>query len=608
MDAYLINRRKKVLDNTFGWIIKNLKYFDITFEYDTIERQLKKLGELMIMVCNYKRKTGNADNAKINYILAFVIKKLNHYKIIDGLMRRPHLWILYAGLYSTILDCGHNLEFFKVSLDKLANQNYLFAKELIPVKQIELSYIFNKIYSRESLSSLYSLYSSSILFKNPSKLFLDKSDVYAMTHIIFYLTDFGFKTIEIPKNDLYNMRGAIQNWIEICLHDKDWDLLAELLICCNCILWFPQPLYSISWKYLLAAQTEDGFIPGPYFDKDKLLSLELNKKEKYLFELNYHTTLLISMACTLINENSNFVTDYMVEINNQLPYDALSISCKNSYDWIQSLSIDYNIDDVSYLLYLLLSEWIYQEGMSSKRSDSIINKGKSIAERIDRLNLPLMEIKCDAALMLLSLGIFRKLKIKCNHLEAYGEVVNITLSKYNPKSDAELIDLFPSLFLNYKLNSIEMSNYNNLQFEVEKAYDNKNYIKNLSSFIAAITNYGKRKIKCDSPTEQNILLSVQSSMNYSLFIYDLDFAFMMMRSMLYLGKYKSKAFAEAIDYIICQQRIDGRMGFFEWDLSHLSEALKYKNEIPLIYLPSTISHMWTMTEIINPKFRLLHTI
>ena len=76
----------------------------------------------------------------------------------------------------------------------------------------------------------------------------------------------------------------------------------------------------------------------------------------------------------------------------------------------------------------------------------------------------------------------------------------------------------------------------------------------------------------------------------------------------YLGMQKLRYFKDSLDFILWQQRPDGRFGFFAPEVSCIRNKDPKFNEKRCLYLPITVSAMWTIAEILDPKFSVYHSI
>ena len=97
-------------------------------------------------------------------------------------------------------------------------------------------------------------FKKTLLNNNPDVFSLQRVDAYNITHTIFYLTDFGFSNkIEVDTRKMSQIKWILNTLLYIYTIDQDWDVIAELLVCCDCLYWHP-PFYQTAWEQLIAAQ------------------------------------------------------------------------------------------------------------------------------------------------------------------------------------------------------------------------------------------------------------------------------------------------------------------------------------------------------------------
>lgn len=86
--------------------------------------------------------------------------------------------------------------------------------------------------------------------------------LYAMTHTVFHLTDFGGHPQGLAPPLQEYLHAWLPAWLEVYLEAGQWDLIGELLIVDVCLT---QPAYyPHAWDRLAQAQQPDGLVPaGP---------------------------------------------------------------------------------------------------------------------------------------------------------------------------------------------------------------------------------------------------------------------------------------------------------------------------------------------------------
>ncbi|MEV6963290.1 hypothetical protein AB0M97_29865 [Streptomyces sp. NPDC051207] len=122
---------------------------------------------------------------------------------------------------------------------------------------------------------------------------------YALTHVIFHLTDWGRTPDGVPPDLAAYLTDWLPPWLDTCLDSAMWDLSCELLAVAASLPRPPDPaLLHDSWTRLAAAQSASGAIPeeGPRASQDADHDATDPARD---FLSCYHSTLMAAFAATL---------------------------------------------------------------------------------------------------------------------------------------------------------------------------------------------------------------------------------------------------------------------------------------------------------------------
>jgi hypothetical protein len=131
--------------------------------------------------------------------------------------------------------------------------------------------------------------------------------VYAFTHTIFFLTDFGAVTPScFSTADFCYARAALPRLLSYYLTCGHWDLAGELLMSAVEMDALSEPSLSQAWVKLLSAQEEGGSFPGPVLPTAEAPKPGKEQESANLasdaetawrhFADDYHTTLVALLA------------------------------------------------------------------------------------------------------------------------------------------------------------------------------------------------------------------------------------------------------------------------------------------------------------------------
>ncbi|GHH40789.1 DUF6895 family protein [Streptomyces candidus] len=154
------------------------------------------------------------------------------------------------------------------------------------------------------------LHRQSIAALDPDVLQLSESETYALTHVVFYATDFGRKPLLLDGDDAAaRLRESVRILLGVRLARGSLDLLAELLVCESALRTGTGSgagtdegtarTTAAAWNTLTAAVRPDGAVPGPVHRPDVMTGLRGDKAAAYLFGTCYHTTTVAALAAAV---------------------------------------------------------------------------------------------------------------------------------------------------------------------------------------------------------------------------------------------------------------------------------------------------------------------
>ncbi|GAA3492359.1 DUF6895 family protein [Streptomyces cremeus] len=161
------------------------------------------------------------------------------------------------------------------------------------------------------LPEAHTLLQQSIAALHPDVLHLTESETYALTHVVFYATDFGRNPLMLDDAAANaHLRATVRTLLGVHLSRASLDLLAELLLCTSALAPAPKTpetpaapspsetpdAATAAWHALAAASRPDGAVPGPVHRPEVMAGLSGDKAAAYLFGTCYHTTTVAALA------------------------------------------------------------------------------------------------------------------------------------------------------------------------------------------------------------------------------------------------------------------------------------------------------------------------
>jgi hypothetical protein len=173
-------------------------------------------------------------------------------------------FVLATLVYSALRTVGHDNLQQRALLQRMLQLNTVMHTERLPYRLMEVVFCTEWAGLRHSLPSMDSLYRRSILAATPCPLYLHNDDIYAITHVLMYYFALGTRTrIATPSRHPKRLNETLSTLIVTSCQDHHWDLLAELLLCWDCLGNQTSVIYERGWQALIAIQSGNGSIPGP---------------------------------------------------------------------------------------------------------------------------------------------------------------------------------------------------------------------------------------------------------------------------------------------------------------------------------------------------------
>lgn len=283
----------EVLTKNISWIKTNIEQFSLENSDSAQEKLmlLKPLGELVLTLCLLKRI--GIEARLVEEASAWAWKQLQEgNEIADLFMARPDLMVL-SSLYASFEELGfENQKVLKIIT------NY---SKSIGCMSVELP-AWRKLDIRHSLENLGVMAFPTSPEKGiwlecyPEPWKMSDDIAYAVTHEVFYITDFGIKVNRLQKNIREYLDIWCPAWLDIYTSQKNWDLTAEFIMVMECI-----GKNNRCDKYIERIynhQELDGLVPSPsHAGKQFLKGGEEPERERFLS--NYHTTLVTTMAMAM---------------------------------------------------------------------------------------------------------------------------------------------------------------------------------------------------------------------------------------------------------------------------------------------------------------------
>lgn len=125
-----------------------------------------------------------------------------------------------------------------------------------------------------------------------------RDDVYAFTHALMYVTDFGSRVSRLPRTRRALFADA-EAALARCLDDDDYDLAGEVLLTWPMLRsrWSPAAVFG----FVVLASVEDaaGFLPSLALRLQRYRELDSESRSRYAIAAGYHTAYVMGLLCAV---------------------------------------------------------------------------------------------------------------------------------------------------------------------------------------------------------------------------------------------------------------------------------------------------------------------
>lgn len=289
----------QVAEGGLRWLEDNLEWFDpARWERFLPKRRFRPapLLELLILL-RCLRRGPHAERAEriatvAHRLAASVCADAD---FLDELHRVGPTFAHHAHLVALLTDAGHAPEQARILVQAVLDTGTgeLFAADRPPLSRLELRYVLD-------LGGFAAPQGHSVRNSVPTTregpLFFADDEVYALTHVLFYLTDFGARPVS--EQDRRDAARTVVALLGACLAREDLDLAGELLLCADALGARAHGLVEHGWLRIAARRRTDGSVPGPLHDPAVLSRLAGERRAAYVFGTCFHTTMVAVMAAS----------------------------------------------------------------------------------------------------------------------------------------------------------------------------------------------------------------------------------------------------------------------------------------------------------------------
>lgn len=212
----------------------------------------------------------------------------------EAILRRFPQTVATLGVGYVLLDAlGRGRPSVRAILQRAVAGGFAVFSERAPFRIMDTRWTFSQV-ALGGLGMPEDLLPFSIANGEPHPIYTMNEDEYALTHAIYYLTDFGNRPFPLPR-----LARTVDAFILVNAVRGDLDLLVEFLLA-RIVLRLPEsPASSFGWHLVRAAWDTPAGLTGPEYSAGHHATLGGAQAEAYDFAENYHTRFVGGMACAV---------------------------------------------------------------------------------------------------------------------------------------------------------------------------------------------------------------------------------------------------------------------------------------------------------------------
>ncbi|KAA8886354.1 hypothetical protein F3087_24250 [Nocardia colli] len=285
-----------LLDTALDWLAANLRWFDpVHWDRFLPPRQFREGTVLELLVlCRILRRGERHDHPLIDGALELAYTLVSAESFHAALGRGDEKFPYRAYLVALLADLGRPVPTAaeRVRTVLTTGCGGWNGTWRTPLSLLELRYVLELGQFPNSLPSTADLLSRTIVTAGPDPLYLRDDEVYALTHVVFYATDFAARSMHIDPELIDTMRTLLGTYLAL----GDMDLAGELLLSLHAVHPGDCTITAHGWDSLARHRLSEGAVPGPLFDPVRWSGLRAEVAEAYAFGTCHHTTMVAAMA------------------------------------------------------------------------------------------------------------------------------------------------------------------------------------------------------------------------------------------------------------------------------------------------------------------------
>ncbi|WP_234311949.1 DUF6895 family protein [Streptomyces griseus] len=297
MTAAYVQELRKVEEAAFTWVAAHRDDFalgdDALAAEGHVNGSWKPLGELVRVCASVARRTAPTEplHGYACDLLAYAWRQTRQGELFVRLQRCEPFATYPLEVYAAFAAVGMRHAGYEAAAATVARTRGWQLTEQVPTRRLGVLDAERRTGIRpqdETSPALGRTWPAGL----PEPWTFERPSGYALTHVVFHLTDWGRDTDGVPTDLAAYLTDWLPPWLDTCLDAGMWDLSCELLAVAASLPDPPEPAaLREAWARISAAQQATGALPEERGAADQDVRRD--------FTHCYHSTLMAAFAAAL---------------------------------------------------------------------------------------------------------------------------------------------------------------------------------------------------------------------------------------------------------------------------------------------------------------------
>lgn len=299
----------KRIEQVLDFAINNINQIDLTHSdwNESIGPHIcfadKVVIETALLTLMVNRTCGNEFEQQLHTLGKAICPFVRNEKNLTTLKRLPQSAAVFGIGHAALCTLGFPDDQFDKLIKRAFQTGEVFNTERLPYRKMDVQWLHNLIFPSSPIA-LDETLRHTILMSTAHPIYMAIPDIYALTHSLMYITDFGTTAVPQCVNAQY-ISSVINSACAYHLLSDNLDVLGELIMS-NILMqnnWSPH--VELGMVLLTGIWDELGFLPCPTFDAGAYQLLQGKAASSYAFRHLYHTTYVGGILCCLLLNYNN---------------------------------------------------------------------------------------------------------------------------------------------------------------------------------------------------------------------------------------------------------------------------------------------------------------